>query len=111
MVFAAVMAADLFNGLNTHVWTGWIFFAVSIGIVLIWVFTVSAISKDSDVKLIVLSGCLFGRCAQLCHDDGLRKRLLPLPFGELLVLPSACHHPCSSSSVHCEGIQVLVQPE
>ncbi|KAH9848849.1 phospholipid-translocating P-type ATPase [Lenzites betulinus] len=36
---AAVMAANLFNGLNTHVWTGWIFFAVSLGIVLVWVYT------------------------------------------------------------------------
>ncbi|KAI1791774.1 hypothetical protein LXA43DRAFT_888661, partial [Ganoderma leucocontextum] len=39
MVIAAVMAADLFNGLNTHVWTGWIFFAVLLGIVLVWAYT------------------------------------------------------------------------
>ena len=35
------MAADLFNGLNTHAWTGWIFFAVLLGIVLVWAYTVS----------------------------------------------------------------------
>ncbi|EEB95706.1 hypothetical protein MPER_05282, partial [Moniliophthora perniciosa FA553] len=39
MVFAAVMVANLFNGLNTAVWTGWVFFAVFIGIILIWVYT------------------------------------------------------------------------
>ncbi|TBU65246.1 phospholipid-translocating P-type ATPase [Dichomitus squalens] len=39
LAIAAVMAADLFNGLNTHVWTGWIFFAVALGIVLIWAYT------------------------------------------------------------------------
>ncbi|KAI0374619.1 phospholipid-translocating P-type ATPase [Pilatotrama ljubarskyi] len=46
MVISAVMAANLFNGLNTHVWTGWIFFAVSLGIVLVWAYTAvySAIS-------------------------------------------------------------------
>ncbi|KAI0636462.1 phospholipid-translocating P-type ATPase [Trametes polyzona] len=36
---AAVMVANLFNGLNTHVWTGWIFFAVALGIVLVWAYT------------------------------------------------------------------------
>ena len=41
MAIAAVMAADLYNGLNTHVWTGWIFFAVALGIVLVWAYTVS----------------------------------------------------------------------
>uniref|UniRef100_A0A0W0FFE3 Phospholipid-transporting ATPase n=1 Tax=Moniliophthora roreri TaxID=221103 RepID=A0A0W0FFE3_MONRR len=39
MVFAAVTVANLFNGLNTAVWTGWVFFAVFIGIILIWVYT------------------------------------------------------------------------
>ena len=43
MAIAAVMAANLFNGLNTDVWTGWVFFAVFLGIVLIWVYNVSRV--------------------------------------------------------------------
>ncbi|KAH9900868.1 phospholipid-translocating P-type ATPase [Cubamyces lactineus] len=39
IAISAVMAANLFNGLNTHVWTGWIFFAVALGIVLVWAYT------------------------------------------------------------------------
>ncbi|OBZ69329.1 Phospholipid-transporting ATPase DNF1 [Grifola frondosa] len=39
MAITAVMAVNLFNGLNTHVWTGWVFFAVALGIVLIWAYT------------------------------------------------------------------------
>ncbi|KAJ7907347.1 hypothetical protein B0H13DRAFT_2332504 [Mycena leptocephala] len=39
MVIAAVLSANLFNGLNTNVWTGWVFFAVFLGIVLVWVYT------------------------------------------------------------------------
>ncbi|KAH7909858.1 hypothetical protein BJ138DRAFT_1195493 [Hygrophoropsis aurantiaca] len=39
MVFAAVITVSLFNGLNTNVWTGWVFFAVFLGIVLLWLFT------------------------------------------------------------------------
>ncbi|KAE9411132.1 phospholipid-translocating P-type ATPase [Gymnopus androsaceus JB14] len=35
MVFAAVIIANLFNGLNTAFWTAWVFFAVFIGIILI----------------------------------------------------------------------------
>ncbi|KAI0273495.1 hypothetical protein BC834DRAFT_1024630 [Gloeopeniophorella convolvens] len=39
MAIAAAMAANLFNGLNTKVWTAWVFFAVFVGIVLIWAYT------------------------------------------------------------------------
>ncbi|KAF8514068.1 phospholipid-translocating ATPase [Gautieria morchelliformis] len=39
MVVASVMVANVFNGLNTHAWTGWVWFAVSIGIILVWVYT------------------------------------------------------------------------
>ncbi|KAL0946504.1 hypothetical protein HGRIS_012720 [Hohenbuehelia grisea] len=39
MVIAAVTAACLYNGLNTNVWTGWVFFAVLVGIVLVWAYT------------------------------------------------------------------------
>jgi phospholipid-translocating ATPase len=41
MVLAAVLATNLFNGLNTNVWTGWVFFAVFVGVVLVWLYTVS----------------------------------------------------------------------
>jgi len=40
MVLAAVIVADLFNGLNTNVWTAWVFFTTFIGIILVWVYTV-----------------------------------------------------------------------
>ncbi|KAF8237704.1 phospholipid-translocating P-type ATPase [Tricholoma matsutake] len=39
MVLSAVIVANLFNGLNTNVWTWWVFFAVSIGIILLLLFT------------------------------------------------------------------------
>ena len=35
------MVANAFNGLNTAAWTGWVFFAVLIGPILIWAYTVS----------------------------------------------------------------------
>jgi len=34
------MVVNAFNGLNTSAWTGWVFFAVLIGPILIWLFTV-----------------------------------------------------------------------
>ncbi len=43
MVISAVMVANLFNGLNTRFWTGWVFFAVSVGIVFIWTFSVRSL--------------------------------------------------------------------
>lgn len=40
MVFGAVFVANAYNGLNTNVWTGWVFFAIALGIVLLWLYTV-----------------------------------------------------------------------
>ncbi|KZT02376.1 phospholipid-translocating P-type ATPase [Laetiporus sulphureus 93-53] len=39
MAISAVTTANLFNGLNTAAWTGWVFFAVALGIVLVWAYT------------------------------------------------------------------------
>ncbi|KAH9484429.1 Putative phospholipid-transporting ATPase C24B11.12c [Psilocybe cubensis] len=39
MAFAAVFAANFYNGLNTSAWTGWVFFAVFIGDILVLVYT------------------------------------------------------------------------
>ncbi|EGO21270.1 hypothetical protein SERLADRAFT_351381 [Serpula lacrymans var. lacrymans S7.9] len=46
IVFALALTANLYNGLNTTVWTGWIFFAVFLGIIILLLFTLiySAIS-------------------------------------------------------------------
>ncbi|KAH7107578.1 phospholipid-translocating P-type ATPase [Auriculariales sp. MPI-PUGE-AT-0066] len=38
MVIVCVMAVSAFNGLNTHAWTWWVVFAVTIGPLLIWAF-------------------------------------------------------------------------
>jgi len=40
MVIATVMIVNVFNGLATTAWTSWVFFAVFIGPVLVWLFTV-----------------------------------------------------------------------
>lgn len=39
MVISAVFVANCFNGLQTNVWTGWVFFAVALGNVLILLYT------------------------------------------------------------------------
>ncbi len=43
MVIGAVMVANAFTGLNTDAWTGWVWFAVVFGPILIWLFTVSSL--------------------------------------------------------------------
>jgi hypothetical protein len=40
MAIATVLTTNLYNGLNTHVWTGWVFFAIFLGVVLVWIYTV-----------------------------------------------------------------------
>ena len=62
MVIGAVMVANLFNGLSTAVWTAWVFFAVSLGIVLVWGYTVSSsrfVGHVSSMRANVVSGHLF----------------------------------------------------
>jgi phospholipid-translocating ATPase len=46
MVFASVFASNFFNGLNTSAWTGWVFFAVFLGDVLLLVYTVCGHALD-----------------------------------------------------------------
>ena len=54
MVVGAVMVANAFNGLNTAAWTGWVVFAVTIGPILIWAYTVSKpvrlFSADANLR-------------------------------------------------------------
>ncbi len=47
MAISAATAANLFNGLNTRVWTGWVFFSIFVGIVLILAYTVCSGSLSS----------------------------------------------------------------
>lgn len=46
MVISAVMVVNMFHGITTSAWTAWVWFAVSIGIILIWVYTVSSPSLN-----------------------------------------------------------------
>jgi hypothetical protein len=60
MIIAAVLTANLFNGLNTNVWSGWVFFAVALGNVLLWIYTVSKPSEMAcnSRNLPLFQGCL-----------------------------------------------------
>jgi len=44
IAISAVLVTNLFNGLNTSVWTWWVFFAVFLGIVLVFIYTVCHMS-------------------------------------------------------------------
>lgn len=47
MAVAAVMVANMYTGFNATAWSGWIFFAVFFGIIVVWVFTVSGVNPPS----------------------------------------------------------------
>ena len=40
MVIASVNAVNAYNGLSTAAWTAWVWFAVLIGVILVWLYTV-----------------------------------------------------------------------
>lgn len=85
------MSACLFNGLNTNVWTGWVFFAVFIGIILLWLFTVSVVVLV--VRHLSESGCtgrIRFRFSRLVLYPRIREQPLPLPL--CLLLAVSTHH-------------------
>jgi len=51
MALAGTLVANLYTGFNSTAWTAWLFFAVSIGLIVEWLYTViySAISPSSIV--------------------------------------------------------------
>lgn len=60
MVIAAVIVVNAFHGISTSAWTGWVWFAVTIGVILIWVYTVRPIIFLIVVcVLTVYIGCVF----------------------------------------------------
>jgi phospholipid-translocating ATPase len=44
MVIAAVVVVNAFHGISTSAWTSWVWFAITIGVILIWLYTVSYMS-------------------------------------------------------------------
>lgn len=98
MAIAAVLAANLFNGLNTYAWTGWVFFAVAVGPVLVLAYTVSQHKVRRAMLGLTTSfpGYLLRDHPRLVLHACLRERSLPLEICILLVR----HHPhrCSRAS-------------
>jgi len=54
MAICAALVANLFTGFNSTAWTAWLFFAVSIGLIVQWLFTViySALSPTFTVTFL-----------------------------------------------------------
>ncbi|GJJ13717.1 hypothetical protein Clacol_007973 [Clathrus columnatus] len=54
IAIATVTTANLFNGINTWAWSGWVWFAVSFGIIFVWTYTLiySAISPNAFVTTV-----------------------------------------------------------
>ncbi|GJJ12412.1 hypothetical protein Clacol_006654 [Clathrus columnatus] len=49
IAIVTVTVANCFNGLNTSAWSGWVWFAVSIGIIIVWVYTRQYWPTDIDI--------------------------------------------------------------
>ena len=111
MAVAAVMVANLYNGLNTKVWTGWVLFAVLIGIVLVWGYTASIMPiRSHNTLLNSQTGNLHHDRARLVLHARLRQLQVPIRVAVLLVR-SPPHHPTlPSSSLHLPSRQVRVLP-
>lgn len=110
MALSAVYAANLYNGLNTHSWTVWVWVSVFLGPLLIFLYTViySAIKPGwiwtfvfgnnvscSFLMSTRISPTLPGLSAQLCH---------------ILVQLAIHPRPGSCASLHCPLLQRALLP-
>ena len=106
MVISAVMTANLFNGLNTSVWTAWVFFAVFLGIVLVWLYTVSPIYHQMELCADFLLGNLLAYLPRMDRYEYIWQRLLPISLGVVLVLVTHHHLYFSSAQVSRQSLEV-----
>ena len=91
MAIAAVLVTNIFTGFTATAWTWWIFFAVFIGIVVQWVFTVrynKPLIHNDCLAYMIDTGHLFPYIPWLCSDNTLWQRPLCFPIGLFLALYS-----------------------
>lgn len=107
MAIVSVMVSNIFTGFSATAWTAWLFFAVFIGIIIVWVYTVRAL-YTSPFPLSTLTNPLLSKgnllhcLTELLRNPPLRERPLPLPIRLILVL-----HP--SNALRLPRPSVLVQ--
>ena len=109
MAIAAVVVVTLFVGVNIATWTGWVFFALGIEIVLIWVYTVCTVMLTLSLVLTRSAGYLLCYQAWVVRNPSLRQRPLPVPIGVLLARPAIRHPPRPPPALRCQGIQIHLQ--
>ena len=76
MAMGAVVIVTLFVGVNIVTWTGWVFFALGIEILLIWVYTVCQLLLLFCFNLLtgyVLAGYLFHHQTWLVRSPRVRQ--------------------------------------
>jgi len=113
MVISAAITANLFNGLLTRVWTVWVFVAVFIGIVLVWLYTVRPPSCFSSSFALNdgFLGYLFAHLSRMVFDSRLRQRPLSVPIPYLLVWHLDHGHTCAGSEVPLPSVDLRLPPE
>lgn len=79
MVIAAVLVVNAFHGISTSAWTGWVWFAVTIGVILIWIYTVSYLNPSCGTlsKLIYSAGRLLRHTTFCLRSAGLVRLFMP----------------------------------
>jgi hypothetical protein len=113
MVFAAVFTANFFNGLNTSAWTGWVFFAIFIGDVLVWIYTVNH-DVHNNLPSFFLSSCYTG-CLQyhfswvVRYPDMGQQHLL-VRISILLAISPADNPSRSATPIPLQVVQICVLP-
>lgn len=108
MAISAVMVANIYTGFSATAWTAWVFFAVFIGIVIVWLFTVwipvIAVSRPSDK---FTDHLLSDQPRIRCHRT-IRKLLLSFHLGILLAVHPPHLLPLTGPTLLGKGLDIRI---
>ena len=114
MANVSVMVSNIFTGFSATVWTAWLFFAVFIGIIIVWVYTVRPLPSlplplsTLTNSLLLLKGNVPHRLTKLLRNPPLRERPLPLPIRVILVLRPSNALPLPRPLVLVQSVEVYI---
>ena len=108
MALAGTLVANLYTGFNSNAWTAWLFFAVSIGLIVEWLYTVRPYIFLFVPFIWHCSGYLFCFIPKFYCNTGLWKQSFSLHFCILLVIATLddIYFPGASLSVKSMEIHI-----
>jgi hypothetical protein len=111
-MISAAMVADIFTGFEASAWTAWLYFAVLVGLVILWAFTVRWPMMHLVCWLTFpnFTDHLFFCATIIWGDQGVWELPLSFHISLLLALYPSNFLPLTRTSIPLENVQIHVCP-